>query len=426
MKIITIRQKTDLKKLSCHRLLLALVFMFCATGFMRAQQQKEEEVYVYEQAPDEYRGQWFAGIGGGPRLFIADHARQLALRERISGGTDIYIGKWWGPVVGTRLGTSWQILRGATKYNIDGKIANGADRGVYSHAIDRGLYDPVNGLYRQQFTVYHVYGDLMFNASNFFGGVNEDRIVSAMPFVGVGYLSTYDKPSAHALTVNVGLLTTFRIAKNLDFTLDIRGAAFEEKFKNPMRDPLIIEPDPNNNWNRLNLDVGYRPYDGILSVNVGLQFRWGGGPSKPRPVLYRSEPVSPVPPPAPIVETETQVVTEWLDVAADVLILFKINETTLLDDAKVKLNFLGKLMQQYPESSYTITGYADAATGNPEINYRLSVGRSKRVKDYLVKVCGIPESRLQTDAAGGVPNQFYNDPSLSRSVIIRPNIERLK
>ncbi|MDR2233038.1 MAG: OmpA family protein [Tannerella sp.] len=442
MKIFTIRQKIELKKQSCHRLWIVLAFMLCAVGLMTAQQsdndiQQEEEVYVYENAPNEYLGQWFAGINGGANLFFADHARQLSMRYRISGGADIYFGKWWGPVFGSRLGASWQSLRGATKYSITGRNGAGVKQISYSHAITTfpsETKDPLpidieifgnHGLFREQFDTYHIHFDMMFDASNFFAGVNEDRIVSAIPYVGVGSLMTYDRPKANTWTVNAGLMTTFKILKNMDLVLDVHGTAFEEKFKNPQRDFNITEPDANGNWNRLNLDNGTHPYDGIFSVNLGLQFRFGDTKRQPRRVVtYQPEPeYTYVPPPVQetIVETETEFVTEWLDKATDVLIIFKINQSVLLDDAKVKLNFLGQLMQEYPVSSYTITGYADESTGYPELNYRLSVERSKRVKDYLVNVCGIPESRLRTDAAGGVPNQFYNDPSLSRSVIIRPN-----
>jgi outer membrane protein OmpA-like peptidoglycan-associated protein len=164
------------------------------------------------------------------------------------------------------------------------------------------------------------------------------------------------------------------------------------------------------------LNAGGRPFDGILSVNLGVVFRFGGN-IKPL-VVYRPETIYPVP---PVKVSQVERVTEWKDVATDVLILFRINESVLLRDARVQLGFLARLMHEYPEGTYTITGYADEGTGNPDLNYRLSRARADRVKDCLVSEFGISPSRLKTYAAGGVENRYYDDPSLSRSVIIRPD-----
>jgi outer membrane protein OmpA-like peptidoglycan-associated protein len=108
-------------------------------------------------------------------------------------------------------------------------------------------------------------------------------------------------------------------------------------------------------------------------------------------------------------------------VATDVLILFRFGETTVTRDARVQLSFLSKLMHQYPESSYTITGYADSSTGNRTVSNRLSSERARKTKEFLVKEFGVPASRLNTASVGGVDSQSYNDPSFSRSVVIRPD-----
>ena len=70
---------------------------------------------------------------------------------------------------------------------------------------------------------------------------------------------------------------------------------------------------------------------------------------------------------------------------------------------------------------YTITGYADAVTGNKEINDRLSKARAEAVFNCLVNEFGVNPNQLRVDYKGGVDNMFYNDPSLSRAVITRAN-----
>jgi len=398
MKRVTNEQKTENSIRYYGKLFVSAILTFCISGVLMAQQTEYES--------EDFKGQWFIGLGVGPRMYFADHARQLTFADRISGGADVYVGRWWNPIVGTRLGASWQVLRGATKYSSSQRV---------SHAIDRNLYiGTPHYLYRQQFSAYQLYADLVFNVSNLFEGSYEDRFWTLAPFVGIGYISTFDHPDAHELALNIGLLNKLRVGENVDLVFDMRGAAFKDRFKNPVYDS---QADRSEERNRLNNDTGGRPYDGIFSFNVGVQFRFGSNSNSS--YTYYPDPVRPVPPPAK--EMVVEKVVEWKDVATDVLILFRINESVLLRDARVQIGFLAKLLHQYPEGTYTITGYADEGTGNPDLNMRLSRARAERVKECLVNEFGISPSRLQTVAAGGIENRYYNDPSLSRSVIVRPN-----
>ena len=404
MKQAIILQKTK----NGIRHYVCLSFIVLVTSCVSATLSAQNVSYTIEDDPN----QWFIGFGVGPRIFFADHARQLDMIDRISGGADLYVGKWWGSILGSRLGGSWQKLKGATKYNMNDKIGNVVNPG---HAIDGKHYlGRPHFLYRQQFNAWHLYTDLLFNVSNLFEGTNNNRFWTLVPFIGVGYIGTWDLPNAHEFSFNAGLLNKLRVGDKVDLTFDIRGAAFKERMKNPVRDP---QPEHLSKYpDRLNNDTGYHALDGIFSVNIGVEFRFGGN-GNPKPTYYYPTYIEPVRP----VEYPVEVITEWNDVATDVLILFRINESTLLRDARVQLNFLARLMHQYPEGTYTITGYADEGTGNPDLNQRLSRARAERVKECLVGEFGISPFRLQTVAAGGIENRYYNDPSLSRSVIIRPN-----
>jgi len=379
--------------------LLCFLLIFCVSGFLKAQNTS----YVIE----EEQNQWFIGFGVGPRLFFSDHAKQLGFMDRISGGGDVYLGKWWGPILGSRVGASWQVLKGATKYSYKQNL---------SHAIpeDVNYYLPEHKLYRQKFDAWHAYADLLFNVSNIFEGVNRTRFWTLAPFIGVGYIGTWDQPTASNFSLNVGLMNKLRVGSKVDLVFDIRGAAFTDRMKSPIRDP---NPEQLDKYpGRLNNDTGNRSLDGILSVNIGIEFHFGGNIIS-KPVYYQSH-IEPVP---PVDHPSVSVITEWKDVAVDVLILFQIGQSTLSKDARVQLGFLAKLMHEYPESSYTITGYADEGTGSSDLNYRLSSDRAKRVKDCLVGEFGIAAPRLKTAGVGGIENRYYNDPSLSRSVIIRPD-----
>ena len=52
-------------------------------------------------------------------------------------------------------------------------------------------------------------------------------------------------------------------------------------------------------------------------------------------------------------------------------------------------------MQEFPNATYTVNGYADSATGTPEFNKELSLKRAQAVVDVLVKDYGISADRLR-------------------------------
>ena len=62
--------------------------------------------------------------------------------------------------------------------------------------------------------------------------------------------------------------------------------------------------------------------------------------------------------------------------------------------------------------------YADKGTGSIERNVILSKNRARVVYECLVNEFGVPKKQLRVDHKGGVDNMFYNDPRLSRAVII--------
>ena len=376
MKQVIMQKRVEINIRHSFRLLFYVLFISCLSGVLSAQQEQNVSA--------ESRGQWFVGLSLGPRIYFADHAKQLQIIDRLSGGADMYVGKWWGSYIGTRIGGTFQTLKGATQNK--------------AHWVpSREYYLPDHWLYRQQFDSYHLYGDVMFDVSSIFQGPDESRFWTLTPFVGLGFMGTTEPAfpkgvRGKEVSANIGLLNSLRLSRTVDLNFDVRGAMVGENF---------------------NGETGERRFDGVLSVNLGVTFRFGSSNSKPyRPPVYQH---------VPIKETVVEKVTEWNDVATDVLILFRIGQSTLLKEARVQLGFLARLMHEYPESRYTITGYADEGTGNPNLNYQLSQARAERVRDCLVGEFGISASRLKTAAAGGIENRYYNDPALSRSAIIRPD-----
>ncbi|MDR1526512.1 MAG: OmpA family protein [Dysgonamonadaceae bacterium] len=391
--------------------LSASLLLVCVAGSMSAQPVKTRSTESVTSdslcsnciSTGKFWSHWFIDAGGGGRIYFGDHNRQMKHKDRPSAGAELHIGKWWSPVVGTRIGYSFQSVKGVTQ--------NG------SHSTGH-VYDASQNLTKQKFNVEHIHGDVLFNVSNLLCGVNENRFYSLSPYVGLGWMYTRDVPKEREVSANIGLLNSFRLSKTMDLTLDIRGAMVNDRFDG---------------------EVGGRRNEGLLSANLGLIYHFGGRNwSCPAPKRMNESELTALR--DRIAEMnqqnaslrnklsdtynqpkEIQKVTERIESVSDVLVIFPIGKSTLSQDARVNIGFMASLMKKFKDSSYIITGYADDGTGNPPLNDRLSRDRAEAVKNCLVREFGINASRLKTVAAGGVGNKYYNNPALSRAVIVSPN-----
>lgn len=98
-------------------------------------------------------------------------------------------------------------------------------------------------------------------------------------------------------------------------------------------------------------------------------------------------------------------------------IFFKINKSFANDDEKYKIAEIAKFMEENPNSTVTITGYADKGTGTKAINLRLSEERSQYVADFLMKEYNIPASRIIVKSMGEDMYQPYGEPYMNRVAI---------
>jgi outer membrane protein OmpA-like peptidoglycan-associated protein len=97
---------------------------------------------------------------------------------------------------------------------------------------------------------------------------------------------------------------------------------------------------------------------------------------------------------------------------------FEINKTEIVNRERVNLSTIAQMIKQNPGKKYNVMGYADKATGTADRNQWLAENRAKNVYDLLISEYGVPASSLVLDSKGGVENLYFNDPQMSRSVII--------
>jgi outer membrane protein OmpA-like peptidoglycan-associated protein len=377
--------------------------------------QSESPDVAIEESTDKYKietnrfwSNWFVGAGGGPQIYFGDHNKQLSLKNKLSPALDLSVGKWFTPGIGVRLMYSGLSIKGATQ--------NG------SHSTGKPITEkPWDGywLEYQKFDFFNLHADGLVNLSNLLGGYRQDRFYNASPYLGLGWMDTWQSPRAHEVSANIGLLNEFRISGGLNLAVDVRGAFVNDRF----------DGEGGGRWG-----------EGLLSATVGVTYKFKErGWKKPiqvnveyynnrintlqeriektlrdndelRQQLAKANSNSQV--------TKEVVIDKKLVVSAPQLIIFPIGKSELTGDARVNIGFLAKVIKSGdPETVYTITGYADKGTGNATLNENLSKARAQAVRDALVNEFGVSSSQLKIDYVGGVDNMFYHDPRLSRAVI---------
>lgn len=349
---------------------------------------------------------WFISVGGGGLLYFGDHDRQLGFGEWISPTFDIAVGKWFSPEVGARLMYSGGAIRGATQSG--------------THSLGSWIDSkPIDNFWLQnsRFGFFNIHADVLFNLNNIIAGYKEDRIYTISPYIGLGVMRAYKAPVATEFAGTAGLLNSFRVAKGLDINLDVRGALVADRFDGEVG------------------GLDGREGEGLLSVSLGVTYKFkerGWERSKTiirhdnrtindlrdqiEDLKYQNEALKK----ALVERDEAKVDTiiQRINVAAPVMVTFKIGKSNLSRRDRVSLGMLADVIKDTDESIvYTITGYADAGTGSVAINDRLSRERAEAVYDCLVNEYGVDADRLKVEYKGGVENMFYDDPTLSRAAI---------
>lgn len=354
---------------------------------------------------------WFISVGGGGLLYFGDHDRQLQFGEWISPTFDIAVGKWFSPEVGARLMYSGGAIRGATQ-------ASQESNGVHSlGSAIAGKPDYGYWLKNSRFGFFNIHADVLFNLNNIIAGYKEDRIYTISPYIGLGVMRAYKAPVATEFAGTVGLLNSFRVAKGLDINLDVRGALVADRFDGEVG------------------GLRGREGEGLLSVALGVTYKFKErGWERTKTIIrhdnrtindlrdqiedlkYQNEALKKAL--AERDEAKVDTIIQRINVAAPVMVTFKIGKSNLSRRDRVSLGMLADVIKDTDESIvYTITGYADAGTGSVAINDRLSRERAEAVYDCLVNEYGVDADRLKVEYKGGVENMFYDDPTLSRAAI---------
>lgn len=378
-----------------------------------------EEVYYndskgYSVQTNGFWKNWFLSIGGGAQTYFGDHNRQLLWKNRISPAFDVAVGKWFTPGIGVRGMFSGLTIKGATQAG--GAYSTGE---VVTEKPFYGYW-----LSYQEFNYMNLHVDVMLNMTNLCCGFKEERVYNIIPYFGIGWAAVLEDADrlqtgltpGREVSANIGLINQFRLNRLLDLNIDIRGGYVQDRFDG---------------------EDGGRYGEGLLSATANLVWKIGGNTwdRSKTIVRYDNRTINALREQMDQLSRDNEALQKALEdcneekaaaaakklaVVAPNLVTFKINKSNLSKEARANLGLLAEVIKQCDSSVvYTITGYADAATGNKTINDRLSKERAEAVYNCLVKEFGVNPEQLRVEYKGGVENMFYDDPALSRAVITR-------
>ncbi len=356
---------------------------------------------------------WFIGLGGGVNTYW--DKGQEGLNIGIAG--EGFVGKWFTPCVGTRIG--------------------------YKGVTDRKpIPIPGNTDEKNRWFAHSVNADVLWNISNTIGGYKETRFWEFVPyFTSVFYDHVYDTGGEKKMNnlefgLGFGLLNDLRLSKHVDLYLQIQAVMVRNAALNA--NPEIF----------LSL---------LPSATLGLMFNLG------KSNWDRHTSITPVVIPVPfttdqynalkkrceeleaenaalkdrIAELEAENAKykglkdgqtyiykdgEFIEVNCEGkksgpgIVYFDIDKSTLSSREKAHLEyFAGDALNK--DSKVVLVGSADKQTGTAAYNQKLTERRAETVKKLLIDKYGLSEDNIEIKAEGA-SNNIFDTPAKNRCVTI--------
>lgn len=336
----------------------------------------------------QFKKHAFLNIQGGAQYTLGE----AKFGDLISPNVQLGIGYQFNPWFAARIqANGWQSMGGYNGINELGQIA------------------AVNTTYKWKYVAPGV--DFMFNLSNLLCGWNPMRVFNVTAFLGGGANIAWDNGDANAMAaanqmryiwdgtkVNPfgrgGVELSFRLSDAVRFVVEGNANILTDKYNSKKAE--------NADW-YFNALAGFR-------INLGKTYTKKEKPTpEPEPV---AEPVQEYVAPTPVPEPEVKKVEP---IRRDVF--FTINKYNVTDTEKGKVEEIVAYLNANPNAKVTVTGYADAGTGNNTINDRLARQRSESVTKMLISK-GIAADRITTDSKGARVQPFAENDKNRVSIMI--------
>lgn len=378
---------------------VTLILMGMPLGFVHAQTVEKDAINMKSVETNSFWSNWFISGSGGIQTYFGDNDNKANFGKRISPAVDLSLGKWCTPGMGLRLSYSGLSAKGVSYEN-----------GAYSTGKKNS-----KGLYEQKWDMMYLHGDVMFNLTDMFCGYKE-RVYSAIPYIGFGWLHSYDRPRNNEFAANIGFINRFRLSNAWDINLEARAMMTKDDFDG---------------------QIGGKKYEGMVSVLAGFTYKfpirgWKRAEVRTISTGISIDDMNRIQEQLRIQQDRTrklendlaierakkeEVVVEKQLAVAPRIIIFPIGKSTVSKEERVNIGYMAKAIKA-ANKVFTVCGYADNTTGNEATNERLSKARAEVVRDILINEFDVPASQLKVDYKGGVDNMFYDDAKLSRAVIV--------
>lgn len=401
-----------MKKTLASAAAVAFMAMFCA-GNANAQQEvvvEEESISVVDAANCkthyyvDKHDNWFLQLGAGIAVpMVENHLVSGDAKRHITATYNIGVGKWFSPYVGFRFSGYYGPLHWDNDSYSKAKMAN-------------------------------LNFDFMWDMCNSLGGVNAERPVSVIPFIGIGGAYVWDIQSdgtniprndaslrtrQWTLPVSAGIQLRFRLCRYVDFFLEGRAGFYGDNFNGAAwNDPVDVLITATGGFNINFGGVKYQAYNAckdlayINSLN-GQVNALRGDLAATAAALAAAESQLPCP------EVKAAECPESTAAPMMSTVRFTINSSKITDEEMVNVYNTAQYLKDNPNVNVVIKGYADKDTGTSQYNQALSERRAKAVYDVLTKTYGINANRLGIDAKGS-SSQPYSTNDWNRIVIFVP------
>ena len=336
--------------------------------------QNTEDQYVFKKHA-------FINLQGGAQYTLGE----AKFKDLISPNVQFGIGYQFCPWFATRLqANGWQSMGGY----------NGID--------EMGNLAGINATYKFNYVAPGL--DLMFNLSNLVAGWNPKRVFNLTAFIGGGANIAWKNDDALAMAKanhmryiwdgtkvrpfgRGGVELAFRLGDAVSFLIEGNANILSDKYNSKKAD--------NPDW-YFNALAGFR-------INLGKTYKKTEPMPEPEPVV--EEHVAPAPAPAPAPEVKEEVVEEKVEpFRRDVF--FLINSAKIRAAEENKIKEMVDYLNANPNTKVSVTGYADAGTGNNRINDRLGRLRAQIVVKTLKEKYNIAADRIISDSKGARVQPF--------------------
>ncbi|WP_308008284.1 OmpA family protein [uncultured Prevotella sp.] len=341
-------------------------------------QETETTTEKYSVATNSFWSNWFVQGGVQWTAFYSslehgfDTSNNPFKSFRSNPQASVAIGKWFTPGLGLRTKVS-------------------------------GIWGKANG---DSFKYWNAQEQVLFNLSNMFCGYNPKRVYNCIPFAGAGFARNMSS-DMYAMGMSIGLLNEFNINKRVAINLELGWNRLENDF--------YSEGHANNG------PRGWDSHDNYLYAELGLTLNigktgWAKVPDVDAIKALSQSQIDALNAQLADSKSENERLKAMLNekpkevampesikqfITTPVSVFFNIGKTDVANPKDlVNVEALAKYAKTN-NSKIMVTGFADSATGTPQINQKLSVKRAEIVKGELIKM-GVHADNISTQAHGGV------------------------